>query len=344
MENKKNNLERFNLFMYNFLSVVLPYSTSFPVAILTAKSAKTFLELDPITAGILVFGLEGLGLLCTSLLVDAVVEWIRSKTSKSIVPIILFGTVTFVYVRILISLNVTLKEAIGNTNPALAGVITLLCYIPLLSGVLAGWNKLRIENKNKQQEERDHTESREDKLRREKQETEDKARTEKEQFKLERLKIKTEHGVKNPSQPVSSKAPTTLDKVFLAVFESGSGDWRRINPNLLPEHKQKLANLSPEEMREMERVLGVTYKTVSNWRTNVRQELGLSNDVKLSASQFFAFFLTTNKRFPTPNEITSAGHSSRDTALFISENRDALLKNGMLSGDDIERAIESLKN
>ena len=151
MENldTKNRWEKFNLWMYNFLASVLPYSTSFPVAILTAKSAKEFLGLDPYTAGILVFGLEGIGLLCTSLLVDAGVQWIRSKSAKSFVPVLLFGTVIFVYVRILISLNVTLEQATGNDNPALSGVITLLCYIPLLSGVLAGWNKLRIEDRNK---------------------------------------------------------------------------------------------------------------------------------------------------------------------------------------------------
>jgi len=219
MENQttKTNWERFNLWVFNFLAAVLPYSTPLPIAIYTAINAKKFLGLDPYTSGILVFGLEGIGLLCTSLLVDAIVEWVKSRNVRAFAPIILFGVIVFVYIRILISLNVTLEQAAGNNNAALANVVTLICYIPLISGVINGWNKLRIENRDKQERDVIHNESRADQLRREEQEREDRqkqydaeqadiARREQLAFERERIRIqeeqKTERVRAKASQPV----------------------------------------------------------------------------------------------------------------------------------------------
>jgi hypothetical protein len=139
-------LERFNPSAYKFLAAVLPYLTPIPVAWLTSKSAAEFLSLPPEVAFILVFALEGIGLWFTSLLVDSVVDWIRSRNWKTFALVILFGVVVGIYITVLVNLNVTLEAASNeNSNPALSRVITLLCFLPLLTGVGNGYYKLKLD-------------------------------------------------------------------------------------------------------------------------------------------------------------------------------------------------------
>jgi len=140
-------LERFNPSAFRFLAALLPYLTPIPVAWLTAHSASDFLHFTPEVSFVFVFALEGIGLWFTTMLVDSVVDWIRSKNWKSIVPVILFGITVGAYVLILVNLNVTLEEASGNINPALSQVITLMCFLPLITGVGNGYYKLKLESK-----------------------------------------------------------------------------------------------------------------------------------------------------------------------------------------------------
>jgi uncharacterized membrane protein len=153
MENRaiQSGWEVFNLWVFRFLVGVLPYVTPLPLSFMTADSAAKFLDLNIYVAATLVFGLEGIGLLCTSLAVDAVVAWVKSRSLRGLVPVLLFIAILIAYINILITLNVTLEQADGNTNPQLSRVITLLCYLPLISGVINGWNKLNIETRTKQE-------------------------------------------------------------------------------------------------------------------------------------------------------------------------------------------------
>ena len=128
-----NFFERFNISAYKLLASVLPYGTPLPVAWLTMKSAETFLGFDGWISFIFVFCLEGLGLWFTSLFVDAVIDAIKSRNIKTLGLVALFGAVVVAYVYLLVNLNVTLKSNTENYNPALYKVITLLCYLPLLS-------------------------------------------------------------------------------------------------------------------------------------------------------------------------------------------------------------------
>lgn len=163
-------LERFNPSAFRFLAALLPYLTPIPVAWLTAHSSAEFLNFTQNVAFIFVFALEGIGLWFTALFVDSVVDWVRSRTWKSAVPVLLFALTVTAYVYILVNLNVTLETATGNNNPALSRVITLLCFLPLLTGIGNGYYKLKLDHKTDTEIAKAHQEEVEERIRREKME------------------------------------------------------------------------------------------------------------------------------------------------------------------------------
>jgi hypothetical protein len=151
-------LERFNPAAFRFLSASLPYLTPVPVAWLTSQSAATFLHFNPQVAFIFVFSLEGIGLWFTSLLVDSVVDWVRSKNWKSFVPVVMFAIAVVAYVYLLVNLNVTLESASGNSSPVLSKVITLMCFLPLITGIGNGYYKLKLDYKTDLEQSKRHNE------------------------------------------------------------------------------------------------------------------------------------------------------------------------------------------
>lgn len=52
-------------------------------------------------------------------------------------------------------------------------------------------------------------------------------------------------------------------------------DWRKVRPRLSQDDLVNIANLSPEKIRAYAKESGYTYKTISNWRSRAREELGL---------------------------------------------------------------------
>lgn len=156
---------------FKFLAAVLPYSTPIPVAWVTAHSASAYLQFPPWVSFVFVCALEGIGLWFTTLLVDAVVDWIRSKNAQALSVVFMLAVAVFCYIVLLISLNVTLEEASGTSNPTYSLVITLLCFLPLISGIGNGYYKLKLKyetsmaqtvTKREQLEERIRQEARED--------------------------------------------------------------------------------------------------------------------------------------------------------------------------------------
>ena len=141
--------EKFNPAAFRFLAAILPYTTPFPVAWLTMRSTEQFLNFTPGVAFAFVFGLEGMGLWFTSLFVDAVIDWIGSRNTKTSVLVLLFALVVGAYVYLLVNLNVTLKIGESDTNATLQRVITLLCFLPLLTGVGNGYYKWKLEQESK---------------------------------------------------------------------------------------------------------------------------------------------------------------------------------------------------
>ena len=209
--------ERFNPAAFRFLSAVLPYTTPIPVAVLTASSTQEFLGFVPLVSGIFVFGLEGMGLWFTSLLVDGVVEWIKSRNWKSFSLVILFALVVSAYIYLLVNLNVTLETASGDVNPVLSRVITLLCFLPLLTGVGNGYYKLKLESKDAITENKQYEREKEERIRQEKRE--DKLRHQALKQGINVFALDEMQNAQNTANPVQN-AHTPMQEVAI------SGDWR----------------------------------------------------------------------------------------------------------------------
>lgn len=139
--------EKFNPAAFRFLAAFLPYLTPVPVAWVSQANATKFLNLPPQVSFIFVFGLEGIGLWFTALFVDSIVTAIRSKNWKSWGIVLLFAVAVAVYVTILVNINVIIEQSSGQTNPAYSRVITLLCFLPLITGIGNGYYKLNLESK-----------------------------------------------------------------------------------------------------------------------------------------------------------------------------------------------------
>lgn len=139
--------EKFNPAAFRFLAALLPYLTPLPVAFISQANATKFLNLKPGVSGIFVFCLEGIGLWFTSLFVDAVVEAIRSKNWKAWLNVLMFAVAVASYVVILININVIIEQSSGRVDPAYSRLITLLCFLPLITGIGNGYYKLKLEQK-----------------------------------------------------------------------------------------------------------------------------------------------------------------------------------------------------
>lgn len=238
------SFEKLSPAAYRFLAAVLPYSTPLPVAWLTMRSAEKFLSFTPTIAFVFVFALEGIGLWFTSLFVDSIIDWIRSKNWKTFGLVIMFGLVVSAYVAILVNLNVTL-EAVNNgfENPYLARVITLLCFLPLLTGVGNGYYKWKLEQKGDSISERDYQREREEKIRQERRE--------------DRLKSKLIQAGINPL--VAPQIQYSAESVS-SQYDYKRTDWRTLSDK--DRHRIVHALSVADIMQEF----GVSQATAYNWK------------------------------------------------------------------------------
>lgn len=139
--------EKFNPAAFRFLAAFLPYLTPVPVAWVSQMNATQFLGFPPQVSFIFVFGLEGIGLWFTALFVDSVVSAIRSQNRKAWITVFMFAVAVGVYITVLVNINVIIEQSSGQNNPAYSRVITLLCFLPLITGIGNGYYKLTLESK-----------------------------------------------------------------------------------------------------------------------------------------------------------------------------------------------------
>ena len=205
------SFEKFNPAAFRFLAAVLPYTTPFPVAWLTMNSAEKFLNFTPAVAFTFVFGLEGMGLWFTSLFVDSIIDFIRSRNLKTSILVALFGAVVIGYVYLLVSLNVTLKASSGQANVELERVITLLCFLPLLTGVGNGYYKWKLEQKDLQIQSQSKEEVKEKEI-----------RHEQNQLKLQKAMVK------NGMNPLQTYAVDTVSVSTPETPRRRDVDWRTL--------------------------------------------------------------------------------------------------------------------
>lgn len=272
-----DSIEAFQPSAYRILAAILPYSTPIPVAWLTMKSAETFLHFDPWVSFIFVFGLEGIGLWFTGLFVETLVDYIKSRNKKTFFMVLLFGAVVAGYVYILVNLNVILKTVAGDADPALSRVITLLCFLPLMTGVGNGYYKLKLDAERKEKEKALREQQVEDL------ETERK-------LSLKEKKLYLEYGILPDGSGKLPETSQTFQQVsnfpkkvsgnqgklsshlgnLVETFQSAGGDWRKISTKLSKDQVLQLANLTPDDMKEISDCTGYSYKTISNWRSTAK--------------------------------------------------------------------------
>lgn len=217
------SFEKFNPAAFRFLAAILPYATPFPVAWLTMHSAESFLNFTPIVAFIFVFVLEGMGLWFTSLFVDSIIDFIRSRNMKTSILVLLFGLVVTGYVYLLVSLNVTLKASSGEANAELEKVITLLCFLPLLTGVGNGYYKWKLEENSKLVHREEKAEAKEEAIRHENND-----------LRLKKAMLKAGF---NPLQIYASDIVSTTEPKQTTIKR---GDWRLLTPDQRYEVVHKL--------------------------------------------------------------------------------------------------------
>ena len=204
---------------FRMLSTSLPYLSPLPVAYMTANSAAEFLGMDARIAGVLVFILEGIGLWATTELVDSFVDAIRSRNKKAWGVVVFLAIVVIVYIAILIILNVVLENTVNHKGQAYSLVLTLICFLPLLSGALNGYRKVKMETKTNIQIAKEHQEELDAKLRREKDEMKIKNKLIKQginPFTNEQF-VPNERTIKNPSTNVRS--PVRREKTNVSTNE-----------------------------------------------------------------------------------------------------------------------------
>ena len=153
--------------IFTFVETTLPYTTPTPIALISAASATSFFGLTGFGAFLFVYSLEGIGLISTSKLVEHVVIFIRSRNVKTAITIAVLAITVIVYITILVSLNVKIHNEYTESNFRQA--LTLICYLPLVAGVLNGLSLVKIEDINatesqKSLKEQHYQQTREDKL------------------------------------------------------------------------------------------------------------------------------------------------------------------------------------
>jgi hypothetical protein len=76
----------------------------------------------------------------------------------------------------------------------------------------------------------------------------------------------------------SSKAKVEGSGKFQESSKKVSSDWRKIRPTLTDKQLRDIAHLTPDQMRTYASETDYTYKTISNWRSRARQELGIDSE------------------------------------------------------------------
>jgi hypothetical protein len=113
-----------------------------------------------------------------------------------------------------------------------------------------------------------------------------------------------------------------------------NADWRTIVDRLSREQLVEISNLTAKDFTRLAKSTGNSYKKFEGWKHGAMQKLveGLS----------LPEFIKQYGRFPSANELKAMGMQPNEVAIFIAENQQTLLDNGLLTESQIQSAIASL--
>lgn len=160
-------IQAFSPALFSFVETTLPYTTPTPIAIITSNSAATYFGLTGLGAFLFVYSLEAIGLIATSKLVETIVDFIKGRNIKTLIMIVVLALAVYAYITILVSINVKIHTEI--TDPGFSQALTLICYLPLIAGILNGLSLVKLEYvsnvvEQKSLAEQHYQQSREDRL------------------------------------------------------------------------------------------------------------------------------------------------------------------------------------
>lgn len=165
------------------------------------------------------------------------------------VPVVLNGLSYGFYLLALITVNYYLGQFLGE-EPIVTNIVAILSLVTIPTGLLAA-NHL---NETAEEEKAE-------KLRKELLDREARERELEREHKLRKLEIRS-----GKFQESSNTSVESSEKV---------PDWRKLKSTLTQEQLQEMANWTPDQMNQMAKTTGKTYKTFSNYRARARAELGL---------------------------------------------------------------------
>ena len=246
--------------IFAFVETTLPYTTPAPIALISAASAGAFFNLTGVGAFFFVYSLEGIGLLSTTKLVESIIDFIRSKNAKTAIMIVVLLVLVGVYITILVSLNVNIHTEF--TNPNFAKVLTLICYLPLIAGVLNGLNLAKLDFTNSTAKAKQ--EELESRLR---QETLEERRLQEEQAERNR-RWDIRHGVVResstsfqPVKPSKEKMPGDFKEYVFELLDAAGG-------NMALTEITAQVNKGKRMSFKHENAKGTWYKFREEWKRN----------------------------------------------------------------------------
>jgi hypothetical protein len=237
-------------------AVILPFIAPLLPALITAGSLQRFMQFDESWTWIAVVSFELIGFLGMIAVVGAGMR-LANNTDPNKTDALKwnrnFYLIAYViYLATLISSNIILEIVNGVSTAHVIVIFCLTVGLSIAAGIL---NASRIYDRNEKEDQYN--------LRREKREE-----------RLERFRIKTEVSGKN----LESFKKVSSEEESFQEGSRKSPDWRKVRLQLSKEDLEKLASLSPEQMRQYATETGFTYKTISNWKNSARNELGMSKD------------------------------------------------------------------
>jgi hypothetical protein len=197
--------------------------------------------------------LEMLGYVGAISFIQSLFRWVKTHNSLYALPTILNFLSYIFYLSLMFLVNYKLGEYFQTPN-IINTIVGLLSFVTVPTGLLAANYLSQKELK----------------------EDDTNLRKEKREERLERARIRAGQVTENlPKLSVSyEQVSESVEKV-----SENSGklpkDWRNLRPTLTKEEVQKLANLSAEEVRKVSQKYGVDERTVINWRTYAKKELGI---------------------------------------------------------------------
>ena len=255
--------------IFMFSMVLLPFIAPLLPALITAQNLQKYMEFPTEWTWIGVVAFELVAMLSQMASVSANMKLVDDPHNPALISEARRTGLSYgIYIATLIASNAILEFV---NHVSFSQVLVTACLTVGLSFSASLINATRIYNRDR--------DDRDEYNRQSLQEHEDLIRREKAQEKLERLRIKQGkfQESSNPSGNLvesSRKVPEDLE----SSKKVPNFDWRKMKNALTREELIVMANWSPAQMDDMGKKTGYTYKTMSNWRANARQELGLEKD------------------------------------------------------------------